>query len=72
MKKDLICVVYVDDTIITGPNEQDINDLIKSLGVAEEEHIHKFELCDEGEVGAFLGIQIERNKDNTFCLTQLD
>ena len=25
MKKDLICVVYVDDTIITGANEHEIN-----------------------------------------------
>ena len=70
MKKDLICLIYVDDTIITGPNSQDIDDLIKSLGVAKDEQVHTFELRDEGEVGAFLGIQIERNKNNTFYLTQ--
>ena len=33
--------------------------------------MHKFELRDEGEVGAFLGIQIQRNENNTFYLTQL-
>ena len=70
MKKDMICVVYVDDTIITGPDSTAIDDLIRNLGVAEEEQVHTFQLRDEGEVGAFLGIQIERNHDNTFYLTQ--
>ena len=71
MKKDMICLIYVDDTIITGPDEQAIENLIKSLGVTEEEQVHTFQLRDEGEVGAFLGIQIERNKNDTFHLTQL-
>ena len=70
MKKDMICLIYVDDTIITGPDSKAIDDLIKSLGVAKEEHVHTFELRDEGEVGAFLGIQIERNENNNFYLTQ--
>ena len=70
MKHDMICVIYVDDTIITGPDAKAIEDLISSLGVAEEEQIHTFELRDEGEVGAFLGIQIERQCNDSFILTQ--
>ena len=70
MKKDMMCLIYVDDTIITGPNPHEIDKLITSLGVAKEEQVHTFELRDEGEVGAFLGIQIERNKNNKFYLTQ--
>ena len=34
------------------------------------EQRHTFELRDAGEIGAFLGIQIERNKNDTFYLTQ--
>ena len=70
MKRDMICLIYVDDTIITGPDTKAIEDLITSLGVTSDEQIHTFELRDEGEVGAFLGIQIERNKNDTFYLTQ--
>lgn len=33
MKQDMICVIYVDDTIITGSEEQAIEEMITSLGV---------------------------------------
>ena len=70
LKKDMICLIYVDDTIITGPDPNAVDELIKSLGVADEEQVHTFQLKDEGQVGAFLGIQIERNNDDSFYLTQ--
>ena len=70
MKSDMICLIYVDGTIIAGPDPIAIEKLIKSLGVAEDEKIHTFELRDEGEVGAFLGIQIERHENDNFYLTQ--
>jgi hypothetical protein len=41
MKKDLICVIYVDDTIFAGPDAAKIQYEINSLGVS------KFELRDE-------------------------
>ena len=56
MKSNMICVVYVDDTIIAGPDSSEIEKLISSLGVATDEQRHSFELRDEGEVGDFLGI----------------
>ena len=70
MKKDLICVVYVDDTITAGPDSKDIEDLISSLGIAKEEQRYCFELRDEGEVGDFLGIRIEKKGPKKFVLTQ--
>jgi hypothetical protein len=54
MKKYLICVIYVDDTIFAGPDAAKIQEEIKSLGVSNFEEQHKFELRDEGEVGDFL------------------
>ena len=54
LKKDLMCVVYIDDTIITGPNPTAIGKLITSLGISDEEHHHTFDLRDEGEVGNFV------------------
>ena len=70
LKEQMICLIYVDDTIITGPDTQAIEELILSLGMTEDDQVHTFELRDEGEVGAFLGIQIERNANQTFYLTQ--
>ena len=70
LKEQMICLIYVDDTIITGPDAEAIESLIHSLGIAVDDQVHTFELRDEGEVGAFLGIQIERNADKTFYLTQ--
>ena len=50
MKKNMICVVYVDDTIIVGPDSSAIEDMIKSLVIVSEEQCNVFELRDEGEV----------------------
>ena len=66
----MICVVYVDDTIIAGPDPDAIDALIKDLGVDDGEHRHTFELRDEGEVGDFLGIRITKTSKNSFALTQ--
>ena len=72
MKKDMICVVYVDDTILAGPDASEIEKVITSLGVRDEEKHYKFELRDEGAVGDFLGIRIERTKSKAkeFKLSQ--
>ena len=62
MKKDMICVVYVDDTILAGPDAAELEKVITSLGVRDEEKRYKFELRDEGAVGDFLGILIEQTE----------
>ena len=70
MKKDIICVVYVDDTILCGPNAEDIEKEITSLGVSDDVSWHSFRLRHEGEVGDFLGIRILKGKEGEFTLTQ--
>ena len=70
LKENMMCVIYVDDTIIAGPDSKEIDKLITSLGVAKDEQRHTFELRDEGEVGDFLGIRIEKGANNSFVLTQ--
>ena len=70
MKQDMICVVYVDDTIIASPDSKAIDTLIYNLGIADEEQRHAFDLRDEGEVGDFLGIRIEKSDAKKFTLTQ--
>jgi hypothetical protein len=48
----------------------DINREILSLGFVDDNMKHTFTLRDEGEVRAFLGIQIKRLTSNKFQLTQ--
>ena len=70
MKKDVICVVYVDDTIFAGPDVKKLEAEIKGLGVPSDEVQHTFELRNEGEVGDFLGIRIKKTGPREFYLTQ--
>ena len=70
MKQGIMCVVYVDDTIFAGADASILEEEIRLLGVSDTEQRHTFQLRNEGEVGAFLGIQIVKTGENTFELTQ--
>jgi len=70
LKLGMICVVYVDDTIFASANVVNLDAAISSLGISVDDQQHKFALRDEGEVSAFLGIQIAKTGDNEFFLTQ--
>ena len=70
LKLGMICVVYVDDTIFASANIVDLDAAISSLGISVDDQQHTFALRDEGEVSAFLGIQIAKTGDNEFFLTQ--
>ena len=70
MKKDMMCVVYVDDTIFSGPNADEIEAEIKSIGICDTEQRHAFELRNEGEVNDFLGIRISKTGPKSYYLTQ--
>jgi len=70
MKKDMICLVYVDDTILVSPDSEAIERKITGLGVSTNEQRHQFQLRDEGKVGDFLGIRIEKQGSRKFNLTQ--
>jgi len=53
-----IFTVYTDDTILLGPDQQEINTLVKRLGKTFKELSH------------YLGIKIERKPDGTLEWTQ--
>jgi hypothetical protein len=67
----MICILYVDDAIFAGPDPKALEEMIKSLGVSDEEKRHSFSLRSEGEVGDFLGIRIDKINARSFKLTQL-
>jgi hypothetical protein len=71
MKKNIMCVVYLDNTIFAGPDGALIDAEIKGLGVSSKEQSHSFEIRDEGKVGDFLGIRIRKTGPITFELTQI-
>jgi hypothetical protein len=58
-----IFIVYTDDTILNGPDQQEIDDLIKKLGKV-------FKIEDQGNLSDYLGIKIERNSNGTMEWTQ--
>jgi hypothetical protein len=70
MKDGCICFIYVDDTIYAGPDAEKLATEITSPGGNGDEHQHSFQLRDEGEVGDFLGVSIEKQSEGTFLLTQ--
>ena len=70
MKRDMICVIYVDDTIFAGPNQRMIDEEITLLGMKQKHEENPLEFRDEGELSAFLGIKIEQRNKNEFYVSQ--
>ena len=70
MKRNMICVIYVDDTIFAGPCQQSINNEVKLLGIKHDSEEQPFEFRDEGELSAFLGIKIDKKGESEFYLSQ--
>jgi hypothetical protein len=70
MKEEMICVVYVDDTIFTGPDATKLDAMIHSLTNDHDGTKSKYELESEGRVQDFLGINITPVSDKSFRLTQ--
>ena len=66
----MICVVYVDDTIVALANGVTLDAVISSLGISVDDQQDMFALRDEGKVSAFSRIQIAKTGDNEFFLTQ--
>ena len=71
MKKDMICVIYVDDTIVAGPDADALEEMIKSLGIVGEGQRHIFELLDEGEVCDFRVSELKRLVPRNLLLFKL-
>jgi hypothetical protein len=59
-----IYVLYTDDSILAGPDEKELYDIverIKAVGL---------DITEEGELEDFLGINIDRIDGNTYHLSQ--
>ena len=63
-KKDILCAVYIDDTIFWSPSDSKIEYTISELKSL------KFDLTDEGDVDSFLGIHIENDEMGNITMTQ--
>ena len=50
MKKDMVYVIYADDTIFAGPNQSMIVEEIKVLGIKHSDEESPLEFWDEGEL----------------------
>ena len=57
-------VLYTDDSILAGPDPQELDDIIQEMKAVE------LNLTVEGDISDFLGVQIDRINDNTFNLSQ--
>ena len=55
----VIVLVYVDDYLVFSRDKENINQLIDKL-----ENKEKLDLTDEGDVKKYLGVEIERNKED--------
>ena len=57
-------LIYVDDGILAGPSETDIEQAIEDLMNA------RFDIEDMGNIKDYLGVQVRRTKDGKLLLTQ--
>jgi hypothetical protein len=62
-KNACILVIYTDDTIITGPSGNDINNIIQEVSKL-------FKITYEDSVNDFLGVNINRKPDGTIVMSQ--
>lgn len=63
IKDDIICLIYVDDTIFFARDDETINAMISDLQ-------RDFDLTDEGDVEAFLGIKFQSNSKGEITMSQ--
>ena len=61
---NVICIVYVDDTLFFSPKQEHIEEVITGLKTCD------LELEVENSVAGFLGVHIDRREDGTIKLTQ--
>ena len=66
----MICVIHVDDTVFAGPDQNRIDEEIKVLGIKQSDEEKPLEFRDEGELSAFLGINIDKIEEDKYYLSQ--
>ena len=64
-KGKTLYVLYTDDSILAGPDEDEIKQIIDDI-----QNIAKLNITIEGDLEDFLGVNIDRKKDGTIHLTQ--
>ena len=64
VSKDVICLVYVDDTLFFARDSSKIDETIQGLRDLN------MELEEEDDVAGFLGVHIERRSDGSIKLSQ--
>jgi len=57
-------VLYTDDSLLAGPDDAELDEIIKDLRKAS------LDITVQGDIEDFLGINIERRKDGTINMTQ--
>ena len=58
-----VFMVYTDDGIFCGPNEEEIATCMSDLG-------KRFDITDEGDIDEYLGVKVTRAPDGSITLTQ--
>jgi hypothetical protein len=58
-----VFMVYTDDGIFCGPDQDEISECMTELGA-------RFEITDEGDLDEYLGVKVTRTTDGTISLTQ--
>jgi len=61
--KKSILLVYVDDSILLGPDEEELKFLINKMSKC-------FDIQEDGDLCDYLGIQVKRHADGSMTLTQ--
>lgn len=63
-KGSMIYILYTDDSILAGPNKEEINETVEQMKRA------KLDVTVEGDLTDFLGVNIDRRADGTINLSQ--
>jgi hypothetical protein len=61
---NVIYVLYIDDSLIVGPDQKEIDQVIQDIRAA------KLNITVEGTIKDFIGVNIQRNKDDTITFSQ--
>ena len=62
----VVFLVYINDCIVFGPNDRAIDRVVTDLCACSQ----CFTDDDQGDIGDFLGIQVQKHDDGTIRLTQ--
>ena len=62
----ILFLVYIDDCIVFGPDAQAIDKVVSDLRSCSQH----FTVDDQGDVGDFLGIQVQKHADGAVHLSQ--